>query len=86
MPDSGEIPGALIRELREARGLTLEDMASATKIRKPYLRAIEEEDHPNLPARVYLRGFLTQIARMLKVDRQRLADGYLLTAERLSKG
>lgn len=85
LPDRGEIAGTLIRELREARGLTLDALAEATKIRKPYLRAVEEEDVPNLPARVYLRGFLTQIARVLRVDRARLAEGYLLTVERVSK-
>jgi hypothetical protein len=85
LPDDGEIPGSLIRELRESLGLTLDGLAEATKIRKAYLRAVEEEDVSNLPARVYLRGFLTQVARVLKVDRARLAEGYLLTVERASR-
>ena len=51
--------------------------------RKEVVKAIEEQDIPNLPARVYLRGFLTQIARVLKVDRARLADGYLACVEKL---
>ena len=85
LPDSGPIAGALIRAIREARGMTLEELAEATKIRRPYLSAVEQEDLVNLPARVYLRGFLTQVARVLKLDRARLAEGYLLTVERLSK-
>jgi hypothetical protein len=78
----GEIPGTIIKELREKRGLTVEQLADMTKIRRPYLKAIEEQDFANLPARVYLRGFLTQVARVLKVDRARLADGYLQFVEK----
>lgn len=76
LPD-GEIDGDVIRGLREARGLSLDQVAESTKIRKPYLKAIEENDVANLPDRVYLRGFLTQVARVLKVDRVRLSEGYL---------
>ena len=78
----GEINGVVIKQLREHRGLSIEELSEATKIRKPYLRAIEEQDFPNMPARVFLRGFLTQIARVLKVDRTRLSEGYLQFVER----
>ncbi|HEY4221518.1 MAG TPA: helix-turn-helix domain-containing protein [Myxococcota bacterium] len=82
LPDSGEIGGDVIKALRDAKGLSVEELAEATKIRKQYLKAIEEQDFAELPARVYLRGFLTQIARVLKVDRARLAEGYLLFVEK----
>ncbi len=81
----GEINGMIIKRLREARGLSIEELADATKIRKPYLRAIEEQDFDNLPGRVYLRGFLTQIARVLRVDKVVLADGYLAFIARFGK-
>jgi hypothetical protein len=73
----GEVNGQTMRRLREFRGLSLDELAEATKIRRPYLAAIEAQDFENLPSRVYLRGFLTQIARVLRVDKNRLADGYL---------
>jgi hypothetical protein len=82
----GEINGEVIRQIRDARGLSLDQVAEATKIRKPYLKAIEESDVPNLPDRVYLRGFLTQIGRVLKVDRNRLAEGYLQFVEKSARG
>lgn len=81
-----EITGALVRELRESRGLSLDEVALQTKVRRGFLQAIEEQDIPNLPARVYLRGFLTQIGRVLKVDRNRLAEGYLKTIEKTQRG
>jgi hypothetical protein len=73
----GEVNGQTLRRLREYRGLSLDELAEATKIRRPYLAAIEAQDFEHLPSRVYLRGFLTQIARVLRVDKNRLADGYL---------
>ncbi|MDP2346060.1 MAG: helix-turn-helix transcriptional regulator [Deltaproteobacteria bacterium] len=81
----GEVNGQLIKRIREARGLTLEGMVEATKIRKPYLSAIEEQDFENLPARVYLRGFLMTIGRVLKVDKVKLAEGYLAFVTRFGK-
>ncbi len=80
-----EVNGQLLKRLREARGLSLEGMVEATKIRKPYLLAIEEQDLENLPARVYLRGFLTQIARVLRVDKVKLAEGYLAFVAKYGK-
>jgi flagellar biosynthesis protein FlhG len=82
IPPEGEINGQVIRRVREACGVTIEELAERTKVSKSYLRAIEEQELDDLPARVYLRGFLTQIARVLKVDQKRLADGYLEFVER----
>lgn len=82
LPADGEINGQVIRRLREARGVSIAELSEATKISKSYLTAIEEQNLDDLPARVYLRGFLTQVARVLKVDRTRLAEGYLAFVER----
>jgi hypothetical protein len=81
----GEVNGQTLRRLREARRLTIDELAEATKIRRPYLAAIEEQDLDALPSRVYLRGFLTQIARVLRVDKQKLADGYLAFIARFGR-
>ena len=85
LPSEGTIDGAVIKRLRERLGISVDALAEATKIRKPYLLAIEAQDVENLPARVYLRGFLTAVARVLKVDRVRLAEGYLAFVETLGK-
>ena len=81
----GEVNGQTIRRIREARRLSIEELAEATKIRHPYLQAIEEQDLEALPSRVYLRGFLTQIARVLRVDKVRLADDYLAFIARFGR-
>ncbi|MFZ9889948.1 MAG: helix-turn-helix domain-containing protein, partial [Myxococcota bacterium] len=82
IPSIDEIDGTVVRRLRQERGLSLEVLAAHTHIGKAYLQAIEDNAVDELPARVYLRGFLTQVARVLRVDRRLLADGYLRFVER----
>lgn len=69
--------GALLRELREARGVELVAIAQRTKIGIGHLRALEDERHDLLPAAVYLRGFLTEYARCLRLDVARVVETYL---------
>jgi hypothetical protein len=82
LPEDGEINGALLQRLREARGMTLRQLGEVTKVSVHYLKAIEANQFGDLPSRVYLRGFLIQYARALKVSSDRLAKGYLAFAER----
>jgi hypothetical protein len=71
------IDGDAIRRMREARGVTLEALAAETHIRRNFLVAIEAMAWADLPERVFVRGFLTQIARVLRADAKLLVDGYL---------
>lgn len=60
--------GELLREARETRGLSLSDVEEATKIRQKYLEAMEEGDYTRLPPRIYMRGFLKNLADFLEID------------------
>lgn len=68
--------GDLLQRIRIARRLSLEELADRTKIKPSYLRAIEEEAWDLLPASIYVRGFLANVARELKVDARRVLDTY----------
>lgn len=57
--------GALLRKEREARGISLETVAEATKIGKNYLRSLEEDRYQDLPAAAYLPGFIRAYATYL---------------------
>ena len=57
--------GDEFRSAREARGLTLSDVAEQIHIRSVYLNAIENEDWKAIGAPVYVRGFLRTYARFL---------------------
>jgi len=69
--------GPAIRRIREARRITLEDLSDYTRISRSYLHALEEENYQKLPATVYVRGFLQQIGRRLKLPVEQLSKQYL---------
>ncbi len=73
----GDVTGAYLRKVREARGMDLGDVAQRTKISERHLRSIEDERFSDLPATVYVRGFVIQYARVLRIDPTRAAAHYL---------
>ena len=70
--------GAELEQARLERGLSLEEVEQATKIRKRYLSALEREDYSVMPDGVYAQGFLKTYANYLGLDgedvSQRLKD------------
>ena len=81
--DERDFNGALLKELREAAGLTLREMSDKTKITLPILQALEEERFTDVPsARVYVRGFVRCVARELNVDMDQASKTYVPRWER----
>ena len=72
-----EITGELLKKLREARGIDIAEIAQRTKVSVHHLRSIEEETWGAMPAQVYLRGFLVEFARFLRLDVQHVTRSYL---------
>lgn len=72
-----EWKGILLKSIRESQKISIEELASTTKISKTYLIAIEEENYSKLPAAVFLRGFLVQLAKVLKLQPEKVAAAYL---------
>jgi len=52
--------GPLLRQIREAIGIELREIAEKSKIGMAYLVALEGETFAKLPAAVYVRGFLAE--------------------------
>ena len=79
--EDAELPDVLtgpeLRRLREARGVSLRQVANTTKIGTRFLEYIEEDRFALLPAPVYLKGFLQEYARTLSLDPRRVADAYM---------
>ncbi|MCE9579102.1 MAG: helix-turn-helix domain-containing protein [Deltaproteobacteria bacterium] len=69
--------GALLRQIREACGVELREVAERSKIGMAYLQALESETFHKLPASVYVRGFLAEYARILGLDGERVKASYL---------
>src|ERR1700712_1738817 len=68
--------GATLREARERRQLTYEQVETDTKIRAKYLRALEEEEFDSLPSGTYVRGFLRAYASYLGLAGRLFVDEY----------
>jgi curved DNA-binding protein CbpA len=75
--DQKEWAGAFLKQVREARGITLDELSDFTRISRIYLKSIEDEEYGKLPAAVYLRGFLIQIAKRLKINQEVFVNQYL---------
>jgi cytoskeleton protein RodZ len=65
--------GRFLEQKRKERGLSLEEVEQATKIRKRYITGLEHEDYAMLPDTVYARGFLKTYANYLGLDGEALS-------------
>src|SRR6478672_7943300 len=72
--------GEELRREREIRGISLKEIADATKISKRFLEAIERNDHKTLPAPVFTRGFVREYARYLGLNAEEMVTRYNFTA------
>ncbi len=72
-----EFTGTLLRKVRESQGLELAEISAKTKIGRAHLQALEEERFEDLPALVYTRGFLVELAKQLRVDPSHVQKTYL---------
>ena len=77
----GEFDGERLRRVRMQRGLELEEIAKVTKVNPTYLRFIEEERFDDLPAAVYVRGFVVGYASCVGLDGKRVAKSYMTRYE-----
>ena len=72
-PEVGGI-GAQLKAAREARGLTLEQLAAETRIPQRHLQTIEAGEFSALPARTYAIGFSRTYAKAVGLDDRGIAD------------
>jgi cytoskeleton protein RodZ len=59
--------GQKFQAAREAKGLSIEEVAERTRINPAYLRAIEAEDQSRFPGAFFYRSFTRQYAEMLEL-------------------
>jgi len=79
-----EYDGPRLERLRTRRGIELDEIAGVTKVNPTYLRFIEEERFDDLPAAVYVRGFVKCYARCLGLDPDRVSRSYMRRYEERS--
>lgn len=82
--NAAEYSGPLLRKARQYKNITLDQMASETRISKSYLVAVESEDYHAMPARVFVRGFVVQMARLVGLDENKVANSYMKRLKKAS--
>lgn len=75
--DSSEFTGPFLKEIREYKGVSIERMAEMTRISKTHITALENGDIPKLPADVYVRGYVYQYAKVLKLNPEAVATSFI---------
>ncbi|MDW0109164.1 helix-turn-helix domain-containing protein [Sporosarcina aquimarina] len=68
--------GNRLKEARNAKGYTLDDLQAITKIQKRYLAGIENEDYSIMPGSFYVRAFIKQYAEAVGLDAQEMLSLY----------
>jgi cytoskeletal protein RodZ len=71
---SMETVGQRLREAREAKGMSIEDVASATRIPTRHLQSLEDSEWHKLPASTYSVGFAKNYAAAVGLDRGEIAE------------
>jgi curved DNA-binding protein CbpA len=69
--------GNFLKKVREYKNIPLEKLSEITKISAYYINAIENMDPKNLPAVVFVRGYVSQISKVLNVNEKIVCDSYM---------
>ena len=73
----GDFDGLRLRRTRLFRGYEIEDISEVTKVSGTHLRNIEDENFVDLPADVYVRGFVSAYAKTIGLDSKVVVPGYM---------
>ncbi|KMJ59327.1 hypothetical protein AB685_00055 [Bacillus sp. LL01] len=68
--------GNRLKQAREEKGLSLEDLQAATKIQKRYLIGIEEGNYAIMPGQFYARAFIRQYSEAVGLEPELIFEEY----------
>jgi len=77
---NGKTAGELLREARDSRGLSIEQIEGALKIKAKHVEAIEFDDHDELPGRVYAIGFIRTYSEYMGFDPDEMVALFKMTS------
>lgn len=75
-----ESVGEFFRQVREAKGLTVDEVASKTRIRTDFVKALEDGNFAKLPDQVFAKGFVRSYARSLGLDEEDAIHRFIQSA------
>ena len=62
------LPGSLLRQAREEKGLTIDEMSAISNLTKQTIRGIESDDYSELAGLSFVRGYLKLYAKKLGMN------------------
>lgn len=68
--------GEKLQQAREARGISISEVAEQTRISSHYLEGIEADDYRALPGGIFNKGFVKSYAKFVGVDEQEALQDY----------
>ncbi|CAN5421326.1 hypothetical protein BH10ACI1_BH10ACI1_35430 [soil metagenome] len=68
--------GEKLQQAREARGITISEVAEQTRISRLYLESIENNDYRILPGGIFNKGFVKSYAKYVGIDEQEALQDY----------
>lgn len=77
--------GEKLKREREARGVSLQEISSTTRINMKFLVGLEKDDYSEFPAEVFISGFLRSYASHLGLDVDKILNEYDATREKRPK-
>lgn len=67
--------GKLLKEAREQRELTIDDIQKGTKIRSKYIKALEDGNFSQLPGgEIYVRGFIKNYCEIVGINPKEILE------------
>jgi cytoskeleton protein RodZ len=69
-------PGALLRQARVAREMSLDDVSGVLHLDVELIAALEADDYENLPASTFVKGYLRGYARLLNLNADSLVEAF----------
>ena len=80
MDDKEKTVGAILKEARLAKGISLADAEKATSIRSRYLQAVENDEYDKTPGEVFLKGIIRNYGNYLGLNGPELVNEYKASA------
>lgn len=76
-PDLTEkTPGALLQQARESCGFTVEHISSQLRLSKKVIKALEGDNYDELPAPIFVRGYIRSYAALVGLEANKISEGY----------
>ncbi|HEX8288515.1 MAG TPA: helix-turn-helix domain-containing protein [Pyrinomonadaceae bacterium] len=71
-----ETLGEKLRQAREARGISISEVAEQTRISPHYIELIENDDYRTLPGGIFNKGFVKSYAKFIGIDEAEALQDY----------